>query len=207
MARRMGPDGTRTRKAIQDAAVRLIARYGYEALSMRRLAEEVGLGAAALYRYFPNKQAMLFALLETHMIDLLDSCAKPRRHGSPTERLEAFTRFHIRYHWPRTDNLFLSYMELRSLTPENFALIEDLRKSYEQEVASILRSGLDAGLFAEMDERVTARAIIALLNGLTTWFRPEGQISKSEIEEIYWNMVARVVGASEQQEVSCLRQA
>jgi AcrR family transcriptional regulator len=31
---------------------------------MRRLAEEIDLGAAALYRYFPNKQAMLFSLLK-----------------------------------------------------------------------------------------------------------------------------------------------
>ena len=75
MARRIGSDGTRTRIAIRDAAIRLIARVGYEALSMRRLAEEVGLGAAALYRYFPTKQAMLFDLLEGHMDDLLHAWA------------------------------------------------------------------------------------------------------------------------------------
>lgn len=207
MARRIGSDGARTRTAINDAAVRLIARFGYEALSMRRLAEEVGLGAAALYRYYPNKQAMLFALLEAHMIDLLQSWDDAKIEGAPAQRLEAFTRFHIRHHWPRTDNLFLSYMELRSLTPENFALIEDLRKRYEHEVVQILRAGLASGVFAQMDERVTARAVIALLNGLTTWYRPEGPISKSDIEDIYWNMVARVVCAPETQETSCLQQA
>ena len=67
MARRVGSDGARTEAAIRAAAMRLIARVGYEALSMRRLAREVDLGAAALYRYFPTKQAMLFSLLRTHM--------------------------------------------------------------------------------------------------------------------------------------------
>ncbi|MEM7683889.1 MAG: helix-turn-helix domain-containing protein, partial [Pseudomonadota bacterium] len=54
MARRTGSDGTRTRAAIRAAAIRLIARVGYEAVSMRRLAQDVGVGAAALYRYFPT---------------------------------------------------------------------------------------------------------------------------------------------------------
>ncbi len=71
MARRVGSDGARTEAAIRAAALRLIARYGYEALSMRRLAGEVDLGAAALYRYFPNKQTMLFSLLQTHMEEVL----------------------------------------------------------------------------------------------------------------------------------------
>ena len=194
MARRIGSDGTRTEAAIRSAAIRLIARFGYEALSMRRLAEEVGLGAAALYRYFPNKQAMLVSLMEDHMVEMLDAWDAEPRGGAAPVRLEAFTRFHIRFHWPRIDSLFLSYMELRSLSSENFAHIEDLRNRYERGVVAILSEGLTRRDFAPMDPRVTARAIIALLNGLTTWFRPDGPISQVEIEDIYWNMVARVVG-------------
>jgi len=64
MARRVGSDGARTEAAIRAAALRLIARHGYEALSMRRLAREVGLGAAALYRYFPSKRNLYLAVLE-----------------------------------------------------------------------------------------------------------------------------------------------
>jgi AcrR family transcriptional regulator len=81
MARRVGSDGARTEAAIRGAALRLFARYGYEALSMRRLASEVDLGAAALYRYFPNKQAMLFSLLKTHMEEVLAAWGEARRSG------------------------------------------------------------------------------------------------------------------------------
>ena len=194
MARRIGSDGTRTHAAIREAAIRLIARYGYEALSMRRLAEEVGLGAAALYRYFPNKQTMLVSLMEDHMVEMLDAWQAAEASGPAADRLEAFTRFHIRFHWPRIDSLFLSYMELRSLSEQNFAHIEDLRNRYERGVVAILSDGQSNGEFSPMDPRVTARAIIALLNGLTTWYRPDGPISREEIEDIYWSMVARVVG-------------
>jgi AcrR family transcriptional regulator len=207
MARRIGSDGARTREAIREAAIRLIAKVGYEALSMRRLAEEVGLGAAALYRYHPTKQAMLFALLDSHMDELLEGWETARTGATPDEMLEAFTRFHIRHHWPRIDSLFLSYMELRSLTPENFARIEEKRNRYDRGLARILEDGQKEGLFAEMDARVTARAIIALLNGLTTWYRPDGPIGRDEIEDIYWNMVARVVGAPQSEEARCLERA
>ena len=195
MARKTGSNGVRTEAAIREAAIRLIARLGYEALSMRRLAEEIGLGAAALYRYFPNKQSILMSIMRTHMIDMLEAWSALTPSGLAPAKLETFVRFHIRFHWPRIDSLFVSYMELRALTPQHFREIEDLRNRYERIVSTILEDGLSRGNFAPMDPRVTARAIIALLNGLTTWYRADGPISQTEIENIYCDMVARVVGA------------
>ena len=209
MARRIGSDGVKTRSALCTAAVRLIARYSYEALSMRRLAEEVGLGAAAIYRYFPNKQEMLFDLLKAHMDDLLGawSRANPGRRAAAWDRLEAFARFHIRHHWTRADNLFLSYMELRSLSSDNFALIEDLRRAYETEISDIIQAGVEDGSFNTQEPRVTARALIALLNGLTTWYRPDGHITPAQIEELYLNMVRGIARAGTREESACFTPA
>ena len=63
MARTTGSNGERTEAALRRAAQSLIARHGYEAVSMRALAAEVGVQAAALYRYFPTKQDLLFDIL------------------------------------------------------------------------------------------------------------------------------------------------
>ena len=205
MARRVGSDGARTRAAICDAALRLIARKGYEAMSMRRLAEEIDLGAAALYRYFPNKQAMLFSLLETHMQDLLegwDAARLPRTAPAPA-RLEAFTRFHIRHHLPRAEGVFLSYMELRSLTRENFRRIEVMRQRYERDLAEILADGARAGTLVRDEPRVSARAIIAMLTGITTWYRDSGPLDPGAIEQIYWNIVARMTGVAIKEAIPC----
>jgi AcrR family transcriptional regulator len=204
MARRVGSDGARTEAAIRDAALRLIARYGYEALSMRRLAEEVDLGAAALYRYFPNKQAILFELLKAHMEDLLAAWdrARPPASASAPAQLETFTRFHIRHHLPRTEGVFLSYMELRSLTRENFEAIESMRRRYEQDLAAILADGAAAGTLTMDNSRVTARAIIAMLTGITTWYRETGPLAPDDVEEIYWNIVARMTGADTRTETA-----
>ena len=196
MARRTGSQGERTEAAIRAAALRLIAQHGYEALSMRRLAEEVGLGAAALYRYFPTKQAILMRLLDAHMRDLLaawHAARLPATRHAP-DRLEAFTRFHVRHHLPRPDGVFLSYMELRSLDPANFAQISGMRRTYEADLMDILEAGRTDGTLRVSAPRVTTRAIIALLTGITTWYRPGGALGMDEIENIYWGLVAGMTG-------------
>ncbi len=172
---------------------------------MRRLAGEVDLGAAALYRYFPNKQAMLFSLLKAHMEELLAAWDQARRSGQAgaPARLEAFTRFHIRHHLPRAEGVFLSYMELRSLTPENFAAIGAMRRRYEHDLAQILADGQAAGTLRMDDPRVTARAIIALLTGITTWYSDSGPLDAAEIEKIYWNIVARMTGIEMEEALQC----
>jgi len=205
MARRKGADGAETEAAICRAALRLIATNGYEAVTMRGLAEEVDLAAGALYRYFPNKQAILFTLLERHMTDLLSAWAAARlpRDRPATDRLEAFTRFHVRHHLPRANGVFLSYMELRSLTPANFAAIERLRAQYEADLVEILDQGRREGDLTLERPALTARAIIAMLTGITTWYRADGPLSPRDIECHYWAMVARMLGASQREETEC----
>ncbi len=118
----------------------LFARHGYAAVSMRQIAKEVGVQAGALYNYTPDKQSLLFDLMRGHMDDLMTARANEPTQGAPQDRLEAFTRFHIRFHLERPKAVFISYMELRNLTSENFATIEDLRRRYEGALESLLQA-------------------------------------------------------------------
>ena len=84
-------------------------------------------------------------------------------------------------------------MELRNLTPANFAAIEDLRRRYERELETILRSGHDQGVFHVPDTKITTLAIIAMLTGVNTWYRSGGRLSRAEVQTIYWDMVRKAV--------------
>jgi AcrR family transcriptional regulator len=53
-----------TRQRILDAAKELFVERGYEAASLREIAERVGVTKAALYYHFPGKEDLLRALLE-----------------------------------------------------------------------------------------------------------------------------------------------
>ncbi len=195
MARKTGSHSEITGPLVRKAAQRLFARKGFAAVTMREIAAEVGVQAGALYLYTPDKQTLLFDLMRTHMQEVLDAWEREPKGEGPLKRLEAFCRFHIRFHLERPDDVFIAYMELRSLTPENFAVIEKLRHEYEDHLEAILAAGQADGVFRIPDTRLATMAIIAMLTGVNTWFREGGRLSRERVERIYWNMVRRAVGA------------
>lgn len=196
MARTAGSDGEKTEAAIREAATSLIARYGYEAVSMRQLAAQVGVQPAALYRYFQTKEDLLYSLLSDHMQALLASWDDKRPNvPSPTARLAAFVDNHIRFHVARRHDTHISNMELRSLSPEKLTHILRLRSAYEKELRQILRDGADQHLFIIEDVTLTAMAIIQMVTGVITWFRPDERLSVDEVAETYHKMTMRLTGA------------
>lgn len=195
MARKTGSHSEITGPKVRAAALRLFARHGFAAVSMRQIAQEVGVQAGALYLYTKDKQSLLFDLMQAHMEELLAAWDAEPKGGGPEGRLEGFARFHIRFHLERPDAVFIAYMELRSLEAENFAVVEGLRRRYEDALETILRDGRAAGCFHVPDTKLAAMAIIAMLTGVNTWYREGGRLSRERVGDIYWDMVAGSVGA------------
>jgi AcrR family transcriptional regulator len=79
-----------TREQILDAARQLFMEHGYDKASLREVAERVGVTKAALYYYFPSKEALLEALLEplqrisVDVIDMLEG-TDPKRWADGLE--------------------------------------------------------------------------------------------------------------------------
>ena len=195
MARTQGSHSDITGPRIRQAALALFARHGYAAVSMRQIAAEVGVQAGALYNYTPDKQSLLFRLMLEHMKDLLAAVDDLPATQNPSDALRQFVGFHIRFHLQRPDEVFIAYMELRNLTSENFAEIETQRRRYEVTLEAILKEGQRAGAFAIADTKIATLAVIAMLNGVMTWYRTEGRLTLDAVEDIYWDMVRRSVAA------------
>jgi AcrR family transcriptional regulator len=184
--------GQETAEKVRKAALRLFAASGYAAVSMRDIATQVGVQPGALYNHFPTKQHILKDLMLSHMADLLaawDTADFP----DETDPIERFVRFHIRYHLERADEVFIAYMELRNLTAENFPVIEGLRRDYEDRLEAVLKAGQAAGDFAVPDTKLATMALIAMLTGVTTWYREGGRLDRVAIEAAYWDMVRKAV--------------
>ncbi|MEV6031774.1 helix-turn-helix domain-containing protein [Nonomuraea sp. NPDC052116] len=70
--------GSQTRAEIQQAALSLFTERGYDATSMREIAEQIGITKAALYYHFDSKEAIILSLFQDNMRaldDLLDWAA------------------------------------------------------------------------------------------------------------------------------------
>ena len=98
------PDKPDTPRAILDAAVQLFAERGYNATTLRDIADLVGIKAGSIYYHFPSKEAMLWRLYSETLTQLLGDldAALPDGHDMPP--LDALgvwvdrsIRFHIAY--------------------------------------------------------------------------------------------------------------
>ncbi|WP_225711973.1 TetR/AcrR family transcriptional regulator [Bradyrhizobium semiaridum] len=196
MARTIGSHGPKTLEAIRKAGVRLIYEHGYEAMSLRQLAAEVGIQAGSLYNHISTKQDLLFDLVQDHINDLLRTLDLALENKTdPVEQLRAFVAFHVTYHMSRKREVFIANSELRSLESKNYDAVVALRGAYEQRLAQILADGVADGVFEVVDIQVATFAILALLTGLCTWYRPGGRLTREAIIAAHEKLVLSGVGA------------
>ena len=88
------------RRAILDATEALLVESGFEAFSMRRLAERCGYTAPTIYHYFGDKKGLFDTLLEEGYRRMVAAVRRVRRSDDPCETLLtracAFVRFGLR---------------------------------------------------------------------------------------------------------------
>ena len=74
-----------TIEAIFEATIQVLLSHGMERLTTTRVAERAGVSVGTLYQYYPNKQALLFALLQQHMESVLGAVetACEQSRGAP----------------------------------------------------------------------------------------------------------------------------
>jgi AcrR family transcriptional regulator len=191
MARTAGSSGPRTAAAIRRVGLRLIYRRGFEAMNLRELAAEVGVRPASLYNHIRTKQDLLFGLIRLHMENLLaqTDAALAEAGVGATERLRAFIAHHVLYHLEKKREVFVANFELRALEPQHLTTIVTMRRAYEGKLIALLEVGVAAGEFEIRDIRITAYAILAMLTGACTWYKPEGRLTKAEVVELHTDMV------------------
>ncbi len=95
------------REATLDTTAALVAKHGLRSVTMSQIAEEIGIGRATLYKYFPDVEAILGAWHHRqvaahlkHLTDVRDQA------GSPRERLEAVLEaYALISHEPRNSEI------------------------------------------------------------------------------------------------------
>ena len=58
---------TATVQAIMRATARILVKRGYQSTTTNHIAEAAGVSVGSLYQYFPNKEAIVAALLDEHL--------------------------------------------------------------------------------------------------------------------------------------------
>ena len=191
MARIAGSNGPRTAALIRRAALKLIMRHGYEAMSLRVLAADVGIQAASLYNHIATKQDLLTQIIAEHLDALMQSAdvAVAEAGADPLARLRAFISHHLLYHLDKRQEVFIANFELRALEPPNLAKAVAQRRAYEERLIRLIEDGIAQGALKPTDTRIAAYAMLAMLTGACTWYRPDGRLSKVELVQLHTDLI------------------
>jgi TetR/AcrR family transcriptional regulator, cholesterol catabolism regulator len=194
------------REQIRQLAAEMFFERGYEATTMRELAAAIDIKTASLYYFFPNKEEILFELIESVVRQLIVGAKHlVAREQTPEQRLAGVVVNHVVLHAMRPKESTLGDSELRSLTKQHLRTNVRHRDDYERVVVGVLEDGRAAGCFSLIDAKLTAYALIAHSSHVGTWYRASGRLSLEEVADAYVALALRMVAADSLPEADVVR--
>lgn len=168
------------------AALRCFVVSGFHGTTIRQIAAEAGLSVPGVYHHYQSKSAILVALCELAMDELLTASRQAVASGTTTlERFERLATCLIQFHAEYGEIAFVSYSEIRSLPSEAREAHLQARRDEQALVTEVVEQGVAEGIFATHHPLEAARAISTLCLGISQWYRPGGPMSVPELVEVY----------------------
>lgn len=191
-----GNRGSDTRETIERAAIDLFAERGYHATSMREIAARTGIRPAAIYHWFPSKEAILTRLQDDFMDRLEESVNEAiAAADGPVDRMAAAVREHVIFHGRHPRAAFVTDSEIRALTPEPKARLIDRRDAYETMFKELIQRGVESGDFTVSEPAVASYAILLQCTGVALWYDPAGKMPLERIAGVHVELVLGSLGA------------
>ncbi|MFJ2512311.1 TetR/AcrR family transcriptional regulator [Streptomyces griseoviridis] len=180
------------RREILDTAAEVFAEQGYNATTVRKIADHAGLLAGSLYYHFDSKESMLEEILRTFLDELwggYDTVLAAELGPRPT--LEALVTESFREIDRHRAAVAIFQKESRHLVAQDrFEFLAASQRKFETAWLSTLERGVADGVFrTDLDVRLTYRFVRDTVWVAASWYRPGGQHSPEEIARQYLSMV------------------
>lgn len=141
-------EGDRTREAILEAADRLLVELGSEdAVSIRAVADAVGLTPPSIYRHFDDKSHLLFEVCNVHFQRLEDDVVAPvvATIDDPIEALSQIARDYVRFGLEDPEHYRIMFMGHTDHTPEQYDDKQILQMGCFGSVIEVVRRAVSQG--------------------------------------------------------------
>ncbi len=151
-ARAKRGEGERTAEAILDAADALLIGSGSEdAVAIRGVAQAVGLTPAAIYRHFPDKETLLFAVCARHFDSITEDVALPALESTddPIEALRRLAEAYVRFGVENPEHYRIMFMRRQDHRPDQYAAERVLETGLFGVVLPVVQRGIDDGRFRD----------------------------------------------------------
>lgn len=160
-----------TRVAIMQATYRALCKHGYANLTTQAIADEFDKTKAVLHYHYDTKEDLLVAffdyLLDRFLADIeIDAIDNPEEQLLALVDALLFGKENVSpsSHW----EYHTAFLEVRTQAAHNGIYRAQLTRNYRsihQILTSIIRNGIDRGVFRDVDPEPMATHLLATING------------------------------------------
>ena len=175
---------------IISVSARLFREKGYRSTTMEDIAAELHVTKPALYYYIQTKHDLLYAICESAINHLIEGVrAISEGPGGAEEKLSRLISWHVNMFSRQGDVINVYLSDEGELPPEKREHIRSLSREYESIYRKMIEQAVAEGRFREVNVPMVVRAISGMCNWLSSWYRPDGQLSADEIAGIFMDLV------------------
>ncbi|CAG1016995.1 HTH-type transcriptional repressor NemR [Anaerolineales bacterium] len=150
---------------ILQTARRLFVQQGYTATSMRQVAEQAEIGKATIYHHFPDKQAIVMALLQKSTDRMDEVLEVIRAEGDPRQRIRVAVTASIAFLLESADILQIVRREVPSGRDQMQSKFVRFFQEYIVLLTDAIQRGMEQGTFRSVDPANAARVLLTTVQG------------------------------------------
>jgi TetR/AcrR family transcriptional regulator, cholesterol catabolism regulator len=169
-------------------AADLFADRGYNATTVRDIADEAGILSGSLYHHFDSKESMLDAILSSFIEQMLDRYEVVVGEGRrPIETFEGLVRASLDAMVDSRSAILIYQNEARFLAAQpHFSYLRDAHRRFERIWANVLEDGIAADEFRDsIDPKLVYCLIRDTVWAAPRWYRLGGSLKPERITEQY----------------------
>lgn len=191
MARTRAVDFEEKQRALLHEAAAVFAEAGMEKASMAQIARAASVSKALLYHYYPGKDALIFAIIHTHLAELDTAIAEADRPDLPPEDRLRHLVWTVLQKYRGADNEHkVQFNAMNALSEEQKASIQEIERRIVRRFAGVLRE-INPDL--DTPERPllmpVTMSLFGMMNWVYMWFRDGGRISRKDYAEVATTLI------------------
>ncbi len=163
-------------------AAAVFAEKSYHEASIRDISRETGISLSGLYYYVRSKEELLFLIQDRSFSAVLEEL-EVRLEGieDPIRKLRVLIENHLRFFVANMKEMKVLSHEAETLSGEYRDQVDAKKRRYAEICTAILREMVPAD--SKIDVRVAAYSLFGMMNWIYNWYRPDRDVSVSELAE------------------------
>lgn len=162
----------------------LFKERGYKAVSMRDIAQAMGIKAASLYNHISGKQELLSTLILNVAKEFTKGMESVVANSfRPVEKIKQVIELHIDITVNHSEALAALNNDWMHLENDDLTAFEIMREDYEENFRNIIKKGIAMGDIKPKHPEVIVFSILSTLRTLYLWYQKRGKLDVNVLKK------------------------